>query len=75
MPSRFRRRSLRRLGDLKKRFVGAYLDLHTKARLGVNDDQKKSELMRDERLGRLRALSAIDLMPVRHMTDFLDRPG
>ena len=69
----FRRRSLRRLGDLKKRFVGAYLDLHAKARLGVNDDQKKSELMRDERLGRLRALSAIDLMPVRHMTDFLDR--
>ena len=69
----FRRRSLRRLGDLKKRFVGVYLDLHAKARLGVNDDQKKSELMRDERLGRLRVLSAIDLMPVRHMTDFLDR--
>ncbi len=69
----FRRRSLRRLGDLKKRFVGAYLDLHAKARLGVNDDQKKSELMRDERLDRLRVLSAIDLMPVRHMTDFLDR--
>ena len=67
-----RRRSLRRLGDLKRRFVGVYLDLHAKARLGVNDDQRKSELMRDERLTRLRALSDIDLMPVRQMTDFLD---
>ena len=69
----FRRRSLRRLDDLKKRFVGTYLDLHAKARLGVNDDQRKTALMRDERLARLRVLSAIDLMPVRHMTDFLDR--
>ena len=67
-----RRRSLHRLGDLKRRFVGVYLDLHAKARLGVNDDQRKSELMHDERLTRLRALSDIDLMPVRQMTDFLD---
>ena len=67
-----RRRSLRRLGDLKRRFVGVYLDLHAKARLGVNDDQRKSELIRDERLTRLRVLSAIHLMPVRHMTDFLE---
>ena len=67
-----RRRSLHRLADLKRRFIGVYLDLHAKARLGVNDDQRKSELMRDERLTRLRMLSAIHLMPVRHMTDFLD---
>ena len=67
-----RRRSLHRLGDLKRRFVGVYLGLHARAHLGVNDDQRKSELMRDERLTRLRMLSAIHLMPVRHMTDFLD---
>ena len=69
----FRRRSLRRLGDLKKRFVDVYLDLHTKARLGVNDDRRKTALMRDERLRRLRDLAAIDLMPVRQMTDLLER--
>ena len=68
-----RRRSLHRLGDLKRHFVSVYLDLHAKARLGVNDDQRKAALMRDERLTRLRALSAIDLMPVRQMTDFQDR--
>ena len=69
----FRRRSLHKLGDLKKRFVGVYLDLHAKARLGVNDDRRKTALTRDERLARLRVLSAIDLMPVRQMTDFQDR--
>ena len=69
----FRRRSLQRLGDLKKRFVDVYLNLHTRARLGVNDDRRKTALMRDERLARLRALSAIDLMPVRQMTDLLER--
>ncbi len=57
----------------EKRFVGVYLDLHAKARLGVNDDQRKSELMRDERLTRLQMLSAIHLMPVRHVTDFQGR--
>ena len=69
----FRRRSLRGLGDLKKGFVDVYLERHARARLGVNDDRRKSALMRDERLARLRVLSAIDLMPIRQMTDFLDR--
>ena len=66
----FRRRSLRKLGELKKSFIGVYLDRHARARLGVNDDKRKTALMRDERLARLRVLSAIDLMPVRQMTDF-----
>ena len=69
----FRRQSLRRLGDLKKGFVSVYLDRHAKARLGVNDDKRKTALMRDERFARLRRLSAIDLMPVRQMTDFQER--
>lgn len=68
-----RRRSLHKLNDLKNSFIGAYLDLHARARLGVNDDRKKTALMRDKRLARLRNLSDIDLMPVRHLTDFHDR--
>ena len=68
-----RRRSLRRLGELRKEFIGVYLDCHARARLGVNDDRKKNALMHDERLGRLRLLSAIDLMPARQLTDFQDR--
>ena len=69
----FRRQLLRELGDLKNAFAHVYLDLHARARLGVNDDRKKTALKRDERLVRLRALSAIDLMPVRHLTEFEDR--
>ena len=71
----FRRRWLRKLNDLKKGIVGVYLDLHARARLGVNDDKKKTVLVRDERLTRLRDLSAIELMPVRHLTEFQDRLG
>ena len=67
------RRSLRRLGELRKGFIGVYLDCHARARLGVNDDRKKTALMHDERLRRLRLLSAIDLMPARQLTDFQDR--
>lgn len=69
----FRQQLLRRLTDLKKAFVSAYLDLHTKARLGVNEDKRKTALMRDERLVRLQKLSTIDLMPVQHLTDFQNR--
>jgi len=66
------RRSLRRLGELRKGFIGVYLDCHARARLGVNDDRKKTALMHDQRLGRLRLLSAIDIMPARQLTDFQD---
>ena len=69
----FRQQLLRRLTDLKKAFVNVYLDLHTKARLGVNEDKRKASLMRDERLVRLQKLSTIDLMPVQHLTDFQNR--
>ena len=43
--SAFRRQTRRRLADLKKSYVQAYLELHTKARLGVNDDRRKIGLM------------------------------
>ena len=70
-----RRRSLHRLNDLKQAFVGIYLDLHARARLGVNDDRRKTALMRDGRLARIQLLSAIDLMPVHHLTDLQERLG
>ena len=66
----FRRQLLRKLHDLKGDFVDIYLDLHAKARLGANADRRKTALMRDDRLARLQALSAIDLMPVQQLKDF-----
>jgi len=69
----FRQKAQRRLTDLKKSYVHAYLALHTKARLGVNDDRKKAQLLQDERLQTLKNLATIDLMPRQHLTDFQNR--
>lgn len=69
----FRRQTQRKLADLKKTYVQAYLSLHIKARLGVNEDKRKTKLMADERLKVLQKLSTIELMPRRHLTDFQNR--
>ena len=63
----------RKLASLKRAYVQTYLDLHTKARLGVNEDRRKTALMGDERLKILQKLSVIDLMPRQHLIDFQNR--
>ena len=69
----FRQQAQRKLADLKGEYLQIYLGLHAKARLGVNDDKRKIELMNDERLKVLQKLSTIELMPRQHLTDFQDR--
>lgn len=61
------------LVKLKQSYVQAYLAMHTRARLGVNEDKRKSALLQDERLKTLSRLSTIDLMPRQHLTDFQNR--
>lgn len=51
------------LAELKRSYINTYLEMHTKARLGVEGDKKKKALMNDERLKALRDLASIDLMP------------
>jgi hypothetical protein len=62
-----------RLNQLKREFLTAYLALHTRARLGLNDDKQKARLLQDERLGQLHKLATIELMPTGHLTDFQHR--
>ena len=69
----FRQQTQRKLVDLKKAYVQTYLGLHTKSRLGVNEDKRKTRLMSDERLKVLQKLSTIELMPRQHLTDFQNR--
>jgi hypothetical protein len=69
----FRQQTQRRLSDLKKAHVQAYLSLHTKARLGVNDDKRKAQLINARRLKDLQKLASIDLMPRQHLSDFQNR--
>jgi hypothetical protein len=69
----FRQQTQRKLGDLKKAYLLVYLPMHAKARLGVNEDKRKAQLMGDERLKDLQKLSTIDLMPRQHLSDFQNR--
>ena len=57
---------------LKRDYMVAYIDLHTKARLGANDDRRKAALLNDSRLQALVKLAEIDLMPRQQLTDFQD---
>ena len=69
----FRQQTQRKLTDLKKAYLQAYLGMHTKARLGVNEDKRKVQLMGDERLKILHQLSDIDFMSSQHLTEFETR--
>ncbi len=69
----FRQQTSQKLSTLKKKYVTAYLSLHTRARLGVNEDKRKARLMKDERLEKLKKLATIDLMPASQLSDFQNR--
>jgi len=73
MASSFRQRTRQILTDLKQSYVKTYLAMHTRTRLGVNEDKRKGRLLKDERLEKLRKLATIDLMPRQHLTDFQNR--
>ena len=62
-----------KLQRLKKEYIAVYIDLHTKARLGVNDDKRKANLMGDQRLKTLIKLAGIDLMPRQQLTEYQDQ--
>ncbi len=62
--SDFRQKINRALQKAKDDYRTAYLNLHKKARLGVNEDCKKKELLKDSRLTRLDKLAkGISLLP------------
>jgi energy-coupling factor transporter ATP-binding protein EcfA2/succinate dehydrogenase flavin-adding protein (antitoxin of CptAB toxin-antitoxin module) len=69
----FKQQTGQRLRQLRQDYLNAYMALHTRARLGLNDDKQKAKLMHDERLGQLNKLATIELMPTGHLTDFQHR--
>jgi len=62
-----------KLIKLKKDYIIVYMGLHTRARLGVNDDKRKVRLMNDPRLQILLKLAGIDLMPLQQLRDYQER--
>ena len=62
-----------KLQGLKKDYITIYISLHTRARLGVNDDKRKAGLLNDQRLQTLLKLAGIDLMPRQQLNDYQNR--
>jgi len=64
-----------RLQSLKRDYLNTYMALHTRARLGHNDDKRKAELLRGHALQNLSKLAGVDLMPRQQLTDLQHRLG
>ncbi|NLM30663.1 MAG: ATP-binding protein [Methanomicrobiales archaeon] len=60
----------RELENQKKCYIDEYFRLHRQARLGHEGDERKKKLKADPRLIALRALSNIEIMPKRSLTEF-----
>ncbi len=65
----------RSLEELKRSYIQAYVDMHTRARLGRSDDDRKRRLLSDERLARLQSLASIEVMPTQQLQDLQERLG
>jgi len=75
-PSQESARSVERaLKSSRSEYINAYIDLHKKARLGVADDKRKQQLMKDRRLEKLRRLRSLPLLDARHLERWIDRVG
>lgn len=71
----FRQKIGRALQKVKDDYRVAYSDLHKKARLGVNDDNKKKELNKDTRLENLKKLTGVSLLPHSALSELVSRLG
>lgn len=69
----FRQQTQRRLTDLKREYIQHYLTMHSRARLGVNEDRRKVHLSDDSRIHVLQELATIDLMPRQQLVAFQNR--
>ena len=69
----FRQKINRALLKVKDDYRTAYFNLHKKARLGVNEDGKKKELLKDARLEKLNKLVGISLLPHTSLSELQTR--
>lgn len=69
----FRQKINRALSKVKDDYRTAYFNLHKKARLGVNEDGKKKELLKDPRLESLKKLTNVSLLPHSSLTELQNR--
>ncbi|MGV8103392.1 MAG: DUF6079 family protein [Mesotoga sp.] len=61
------------LGDLKFVYIKAYMDLHSKARLDVQRDKQKSNLLSDYRFRTLNKLSTIEMLSKQQLEELTNK--
>nr|WP_281494971.1 DUF6079 family protein [Marinobacter sp. S6332] len=66
----FRHQVVGRLEQLKKEYIHIYSSLYAKCRLTLSEDKRKAELLRDNRLDQLQALSTIDILRGSQLTEY-----
>ena len=71
----FRQQTVQQLAAVKQGYVQAYLELHSRARLGTSEDRRKRELLQDGRLEKLKRLATIDLMPTNQLKEVQGQVG
>lgn len=68
--SGFQSKAINQLADLKKEYIRIYSGLFAKARLTLNEDKRKAELIKDSRIGQLQALTTIEILPSNQLNEF-----
>ncbi len=63
----------RALKASKEEYIKAYIDLHKRARLGVADDKRKQQIMKDPRVEKLRRLKSLPLLDAQHLDRWIDK--
>jgi len=61
------------LESLKRDYITDYLALHARARLGINEDRRKADLLKDERLKNLQVLATIEILPHQQLVSLQNR--
>jgi hypothetical protein len=66
----FRQQTSQKLTQLKQSYIHGYMGLHTSARLGVIESDRKTQLTQDTKAQSLQKLASIDLMPASQLRDW-----
>lgn len=69
----FRSQVVGRLEELKKEYIQIYSSLYAKCRLTLSEDKRKAELLHDNRLEQLQALSTIDILRGSQLTEYRNK--
>lgn len=63
-------KEIQSLQDLKKYYIDLYYGMHSSTRLGISDENKKTQLLQDGRYTALRQLSNISILPARQLEEW-----